>query len=70
MQAQLSNEQSTKTWMLMLTTENPNMKLREQNVVAHATIWKALHVLFDEVTLLLPQECKPNMPFWNLKPNH
>jgi hypothetical protein len=56
--------------MLTLTTENPNMKLTEQNVVAHAAICKALHVLFDEVTGLLPQECKPNMPFWNLKSNH
>jgi hypothetical protein len=56
--------------MLILTTKNPDMKLGEQNVVAHATIRKALHVLFDEVMGLLPQECKPNMPFWNLKSNH
>jgi hypothetical protein len=33
-----------------LTTGDPNRKQREQNVAAHATIWKALHVLFDEVT--------------------
>jgi hypothetical protein len=57
MQAQFSNLQSTERWMLTLahlqlflmllalTTENPNRKQREQNVVAHATIWKALHVL-------------------------
>jgi hypothetical protein len=56
--------------MLMLTTENPNMKLREQNVVAHATNQKALHVLFDEVMGFLPQECKLKLPFCNLKSNH
>jgi hypothetical protein len=39
--------------LLMLTTENPNRKQWEQNVVAHAAIWKALHV-FDEVIGLLP----------------
>jgi hypothetical protein len=36
--------------LIALTTENPNRKLREQNDVAHATICKALHVLFYEVT--------------------
>ncbi len=62
----MSNQQSTEGLMLTLahlqlllmllalTTENPNRKQREQNVVAHATTRKALHVLFDEVTRLLP----------------
>ena len=40
--------------LLLLIEGDPNRKQREHNFVACATIWKALHDLFDEVTGLLP----------------
>ncbi len=40
--------------LLLLVDGDPNRKQREHNVVACATIQKALHDLFDEVTGLLP----------------
>jgi hypothetical protein len=40
--------------LLLLIDADPNRKQREHNVVACATIQKALHDLFDEVTGLLP----------------
>jgi hypothetical protein len=40
--------------LLLLIEGDPNRKQREHNFVACATIRKALHDLFDEVTGLLP----------------
>ncbi len=40
--------------LLLLIDGDPNRKRREHNVVVCATIQKALHDLFDEVTVLLP----------------
>ena len=38
--------------VLLLIDGNPDRKQREHNVVACTTIQKALHDLFDEVTVL------------------